>query len=827
MAYGLAIACTAVFTVLLIGRYLTRDAGSAMARILRRALLFIAPLFLMSLLFSVHQGWFAATVDIARSSTTIGELEDAVARVGRPAALQAALRGWNAAVPAAGLLVLVVLALIGPGMARLGMSRRAGAGIGVAYVVVTVIMAGVLLGQDAVRGIDDGIARLQAHVDDIENKARDHRRDVEEEAREIVRDALLKALDVMSMQEQLDTVRASLSAARDEVEPYEELLQPVADGFGGANLESDFADTWGGIRRAVNALHRDRKPVEAVIPGAGRAAWSTLRIYEAGAELRNDRLSRPKAEAGELHDVVAKVFDVVFSGGGRSELDAALDVDRSYPLAPLVVSLVEAWHEPLRPVLAAQTEALFDATVTQRQPFAVAAAAARAQVHEAMTPLEAHLRPGLDKVARRLQRLQREAARLPQSFRRFAESALPKRLQAFHGAWRRLLSFPSPAAGRVATALRLQAEAALDALSDPLSKHELLAAYERTLQILARGVNDPARYRALLRLEQQHLDTRDFARFTRAHVESRLAARGAEDNGGPVKGETLAHMEARSQWLEAHRLAMESLLSEGEGDWRSEDRERVLRHLALELRFLVRAVSKDFKPETYTTAALRDRIRAYGRLAAALEPVALQGGDIVDSAFANIVGSSARGALRFQVVDRIARAEARLRLIPSGMTGRTIADEGQRLPKPSAVSLQLAELLREERNLIAVYRNASEDRYVQALLGVWQEADRQPELGAMVSAIALRSIEDDSARLRVPAQGPLGALRRLVRQAKDNAQELARLGRDLAGLESPDAALNAVFAASREQFLSLQAQIRRAWSETRRKLHIRGAQRSR
>lgn len=827
MAYGLAIACGAALTVLLIGCYRTWGAGSAAARMLRRALLLVAPLFLMSLLFSVHQAWFAATADIVRSSTTIGQLEDAIARVGRPAALQAALRGWNAAAPAAALLVLAVLALVRPGLPRSRMGRGAEAGVGAAYVVVTAIVAGALLGQDAVQDIDAGIARLQAHIEDIESKARDHRRDVEQEAREIVRDALLEALDVASIQEQLDTVRASLSAARDEFEPYRELLQPVADGFRGATLEADFAATWGGVRGAVDALHRDRKPVEAAIPRAGRAGWSTLRIYEAGTEFRNYRLSRPRAEAGELHDVVAKVFDVVFSEGGRTELDAALDVDRGYPLTPLVVSLVEVWHEPLKPVLAAQAEALFDATVTQRQPFAVAAAAARAQVREAMTPLEAQMRPGLDEVARRLRRLHGEAARLPRSFRRFAEAAFPKRLQAFRAAWRRLLSFPSPAARRAAAALRLQAEAALDALSDPLGRHELLAAYERTMHTLARGVNDPARYQALLRLEQQHFDTREFARFTRDHVEATLAARGAEVNGRPVKGEALAHMEGRSQWLEAHRLAVEALLPEGEGDWRPEDRERILSHLALDLQFLVRAIHEDFKPETYTPAALRDRIRAYGRIAAALEPAAPQGGDSVDSAFGNIIGSSAKGALRFEVVDLIARAEARLRLMPPGAAGGTIADEEQRLPAPSAVSLQLAGLLRAERNLIAVYQNASEDRYVQALLGLWLESDRQPELGATVSAIAVASIADDSERLRVPAQGALGALRRLVRQSKDKAQELALLRRDLAALESPDAALSEVSATLLAQFLSLQKQIRHAWTETRRKLHIRGAQRSR
>ena len=336
-----------------------------------------------------------------------------------------------------------------------------------------------------------------------------------------------------------------------------------------------------------------------------------------------------------------------------------------------------------------------------------------------MTPLEADLQPGLARVARRLQRLQGEAARLPQSFRRAAEAALPQRLQAFRATWHRLLSFSSPAAARAAAALQRKAEAALDALPDQSGRHERLAAYERALQTLARGVNDPARYQVLLRLEQRHFDSRDFARFTRRHVESRLAAPGAPGNGRPPPGQALAQLEARSQWLQAHRLAVHGLLQEAGSDWRAGDRERILDHLAFDLRFLVRAIAESYKPETYTPDVLRDRIRAYAALAAALEPAALAGGDVIDSAFGNLTGSSARGALRFEVVDRIARAEARLRLAPS------------------AAALPLADLLRAERNLIAVYQNASEDRYVQALLGLWQEADRRPERGARISALAL------------------------------------------------------------------------------------------
>ena len=344
---------------------------------------------------------------------------------------------------------------------------------------------------------------------------------------------------------------------------------------------------------------------------------------------------------------------------------------------------------------------------------------------------------------------------------------------------------------------------------------------------LPRGVNDPARYQALLRLEQQHFDTRDFARFTRDQVESRLAMQNAPGNGGPPESRTLPQMETRSQWLEAHHLAVDGLLDEAKSGWQAEDRERILSHLAFDLRFLIRAIGENYKTETYTPEALRDRIRGYGKLAAALEPAELQGSEFIDTAFGNITGSSARGALRFQVVDLIARMEARLRLTPSGIPLTVTTMEGQLPQAPPATSVQLAELLRAERDHIAVYQNASEESYEQALLALWREADRQPEQGAGFSASVVDSLEQYSRRLEAPAQGALSALRRLVRQSNDKARELTRMGREQAVLEGTDDALEAVFATSYQQFLSLQEQIRRHWASARRKLHIRGAQQSR
>ena len=125
MAYGLAIACGAALAALLVGCYLGRGAGSPVARLLRRGWLFLAPLFLVSLLFSLHQLRLQAAADIVRPAATIGQLEDAIARVGMPPALQAPLREANGTALAAALLGLAVLAFVRPRTPRLGLGRRA------------------------------------------------------------------------------------------------------------------------------------------------------------------------------------------------------------------------------------------------------------------------------------------------------------------------------------------------------------------------------------------------------------------------------------------------------------------------------------------------------------------------------------------------------------------------------------------------------------------------------------------------------------------------------------------------------------------------------
>ena len=474
MAYELTMA-GGVLAAALVGAYVTRGAESRTARVVRRALWFLAPLFLATLLFSLHHTWLETTADIVRTGTTIGQLEDAVARVQLPALLHAAVQGQNAVALVIGLIVLAALLFVRPGMPYFGIGKGAATGVGVVYAVVTILVAGALLGHGAVQDVDARVTRLKAHVEDVERKAADYKRDVAEAARDIVRAALIEALDVASIQVQLDAVRTSLRVAREEIEPYRNLFQNVDRRFGGDTLESDFADTWRGIRHTIDEMHWERKPARAAIPDVGRSAWSTLRLYEASTDLRNYKLSRPKDEPPELHDTVAKTFDVVYAAGGKPDLEAALDIGRGYPLAPLVESLVDVWYEPLKALSAAQAEALFDATVVRRQAFADAAAAARTQAREAMTPLQTDLQPGLEKVAAGLQRLQGEAARLPQSFHRFAERTYPQRLQAFRGTWHRLMSFSTPAAARAATALRQQTEAILEAPADPFQKHEQIA----------------------------------------------------------------------------------------------------------------------------------------------------------------------------------------------------------------------------------------------------------------------------------------------------------------------------------------------------------------
>ena len=560
-------------------------------------------------------------------------------------------------------------------------------------------------------------------------------------------------------------------------------------------------------------MHWNRRAAAVSVPDIGRSTWSTLRLYEASTDLRNYKLSRSKEEPTALHDTIAKTFDVVYAVGGRPVVGAGLEVVHGHPLAPLVGSLVDVWYEPLKVLSAAQAEALFNATVVQGKSFAEAAGSVRAEVRRAIEPLKPELQPGLDEVARGLRRLRNEASRLPQSYRRFAENIYPERLQAFRSNWHRLLSFSTPGAARAATVLRQQAEIVLDTPADPFEKHQQIAAFEQTLETVARQVDENTRYQALLLLEQQVLagkpGARNFARFTKRHVESRLVEQREASNGGRIDSESLANLEVQSQLLETHRLAESGLLNDPASERDAGARERILHHLTFDLEFMSRAILEKYRPEIYTAENFSNRLRRYVKLAEALEPTFAQGGEFVDTASGNLTGRSAKGALRFEIVHLIAKTEARLRLAPS------------------KTSLKLADLLHEERDFLAVYQNGSDDRYVQALFELWHEADQQPGMGAQVSETVVASIEDDSKRLQVPAVGAIRTLRGLVQQSKNKALEVNRLRQEAAALETPDAGLNKALAAAHERFLWLQEQIRREWVRTRRQLHISAAYRSR
>ena len=126
MAHALTIACGVVLVALLAGCYLSRGRDSAVARAGRRALLFVAPLSLAALLFSLHGEWLLATTDVVRSGATIGEIEAAMDRVRLPSFLHAVLQGTVPAVPLTALLVLAVLPFVRPGIfhPRHGKPRR-------------------------------------------------------------------------------------------------------------------------------------------------------------------------------------------------------------------------------------------------------------------------------------------------------------------------------------------------------------------------------------------------------------------------------------------------------------------------------------------------------------------------------------------------------------------------------------------------------------------------------------------------------------------------------------------------------------------------------
>ena len=730
-----------------------------------------------------------------------------------PFFLRAILQWNNAAVSLTGLLLLAVLPFVKSGTPYLGVGKRAAGTLGATYAVCTLLLMSIFLGQGATRSIDAQVTRLQGHVEDVVRKAATHKGDIEDAAREIVREGLIEALQVSAIQAQLEAVRVSLQAAQDEIAPYREVLGAADRRFRGGTLASDFGDTWRDIARTVNDLHWNRRPAAMSVPDISRSSWSTLRLYEASTDLRNYKLSRPKEEPSALHDVIAKTFDIVYAAGGRSDLGSALEVVHGHPLGPLVGSLVDVWYEPLKVLSTAQAEALFNATVVQGRPFAEAADAARAEVRKAVKPLKSELQPGLDEVSRGLQRLSNEVSRLPQSYRRFAEDIYPERLQAFRRTWHRLLSFSTPDAARAARVLRQQAETVLDTPADPFDKHQRIAAYEETLQTVARQVDENTRYQTLLLLEQQVLagksEAHNFARFTKRHVESRLVEQSEAANGERIHSVSLANLEAQSQLLETHRLAESGLLNDPANEQDPGARERIVRHLSFDLAFMSRAILEKYRPEIYTAENFRNRLRRYAKLAQALEPDFAQGGEFVDTISGNLTGRSAKGALRFEIVHLIARTEARLRLAPS------------------KASLELADILREERDLLAVYQNGSDERYVQALFELWHEADRQPEMGARVSETVVASIEADSKRLRVPAVGAIRALRDLVKQSKGMAEEVRRLRQEVRALETPDAGLRKALTVSRERFLWLQEQIRQDWATARRQLHIGAAYRSR
>ena len=732
MVYALTAVCGVVLVTLSICCYLTRQADSPIARALRRAFLFVVPLFLAALLFSVHQQWLLATADSVNSSTTIGQIETAIERVQLPYFLHAILHWGSTAVPVAWLLLLAFLPFVKTGTPFLGMDRRAAVALGAAHAAATLLVSGVVLGQGAAQNIDARVARLQGYIEDVERKAATFKADLEDTARRIVREGLIETLGTAGLQGQIDALRDSLRGAQEEIEPYREVLRDTDQRFRGDTLATDFGNAWSDVRRTLNDLHWNRRRPAVTVPDTGRSTWSTLRIYEASAELRNFRLSRSKEEPSALHDMIAKTFDIVYAEGGRADLSSALQVPLGHPLAPLVGSLVDVWYEPLNVLSRAQAEALFHATVGRRQSFADAVEAARAEVGQAIEPLRSALQPGLDDVALSLQRLRNEASRLPQSYRRFADNVYPQRLKAFRRTWHRLLSFSTPDAARAATVLQQQTEAILEAPADPIEKHRQIAAYEQTLQTVARQVDENSRYQALLQLEQQVLEgkpeARNFARFTKRHVESRLLGQRRAGNGAGRVRESLAELETLSELQETHRLAESGLLNDPASERDPGSRERIVQHLNFDLAFMTRAILEQYRPEVYTAQYFRTRLRRYAKLAQDLEPAFAQGGEFVDTISGNLTGRSAKGAMRFEIVHLIAKSEARLRLAPS------------------EASLKLADLLREERDLLAVYQNGSDDRYVQALFELWHEADRQPEQG-------LRSRRPSSTRSRKTADG--------------------------------------------------------------------------
>ncbi|MDE0205093.1 MAG: hypothetical protein OXP66_03590, partial [Candidatus Tectomicrobia bacterium] len=175
MPYALTIAGAGVIAVLLTLRCMAGGAESLPAILARRALLFLAPTFVVSLLFSLHRYWLEVATDGVGPSTTIGQLEGVMARVQVTMPLQEVLQGHNGVVPAIGMGVLAALAFVRLRVPWLGIGRGAATGVAVVYALAAILTAGASFGRGAALDADHRIALLQGHVDDIERKASDYK----------------------------------------------------------------------------------------------------------------------------------------------------------------------------------------------------------------------------------------------------------------------------------------------------------------------------------------------------------------------------------------------------------------------------------------------------------------------------------------------------------------------------------------------------------------------------------------------------------------------------------------------------------------------------
>lgn len=816
MVYGLTIASGAVLIVVVIGLYTRRDGDAFMPLLLRHALTFLLPFFLVALFYAIFHYWLVATSDIVRTTTTMAELGRVIAQLQFFHFIRYA-EVYSPFVILIWLILLGALPFVGARLQFLRISKMVSTTIGVVYIGLTLVVAFAFFGQPTNKVMAEQTAQLNAHMDTIERKAAPYKREVEDLIRGIVKEGLIDVIGVDTTAEQLHAIQPIIGATQKRIAVHEADFDTPHKPFAVDTFDEDFTGKWRRIQGKIDTLYRERKPSKSDIPDVGRHTWSTLRFDVAGINLRSYKPARAHKVSSGVHTMIEKTFDVVFASKRPPNLRAAIGADAVHPVDLLVLLLEDPLYEPVKALLGEQSTTLFRETIVHERQAQDVISAVSTDIQDAMRALKAQLKPRLERIASSVHHVKEEARRIqqhtPLELRQYAESIYTERLQQFQHTWQRNAHFASiPSATETALALRHRLETNLVDTDDPIARLKQLTTYERELHPLSSVADDMSRYQTLVQLESAHLRTREFARFVAQHVETFLPAH--QDVWGTMRegmGQAMSveEMAAYSRLLTTRWKAHVAVTDVANGDARAQrkqaTRQDVLKSIEFDAQLFGRAIQEGYKADVYTTTALKERVQEQVKVAQLLEPLTAEG-EFVDTATGRWNGTSGKGALRVEIVDTLSRAAARLRI-------------------EHGYENSAADVMRELSYAISIFRNLSESGYVKALVELWQEADRQPQAGVRVAERLIQALEAESIKYKVPAVGAFREMRQLVGKARQKAQEMARIRQELAttNQEPSNRDLSNSLAQSNTVFLGLQQKARTTWVETRRQLWSRAS----